>query len=60
MKVLIFWSYVIRKAKECGNLRKQGKELEADLLQNQIDREVRMADEMVLDIPHSPTRKEVV
>lgn len=52
MKIIMFWSSIIKNAKECGALRQQKKFKEADKLQNDMEEVIRLCDQVILDVPN--------
>lgn len=50
MKNIGFWSNIMKMAKECGYLRLQGKYEEADKLQKENEKIIKMYDKVVLDV----------
>jgi len=49
MEIVGFWSNIIKGAKECGRLRKEGKFKEADKLQKAQESIIKKMDRIVLD-----------
>lgn len=48
LKIVTSWTHIIRVAKHCGDLRRQGKYEEADKIQKDLEDSVKLCDEVLL------------